>query len=218
MDCESTQKLISLYLAGDLPKERLKDFMAHIASCPECRAAFEEAKRYEAALKGIFLESVSKSRSPKSRVLRKIKEQEPPKRKGKSLVNWFIFIFLMAALCLLIIITYVSYVKISRDNRRKALDTKRELALIMDSLRDYHVDHGSYPAGSNKQLLKALKTKRKDGNTPYYSFPPGTLSEGFLVDSWKRPLIYRSTGESALLYSTGPNGIDDSGLADDIRP
>jgi uncharacterized protein CbrC (UPF0167 family) len=218
VDCESTQKLISLYLAGDLPNDKLEEFMAHIASCSECRAAFAEAKRYEATLKGAFKESVSKSRSPKSRVLRKIKDQGPRRRRGKSLTNWFVFILLTAALCLLIIVAYVSYTVYTRENIRKSLDTKRELALVMESLRDYHADHGSYPASSNKQLVKALKTKRKNGNAPYYSFRPETISEGIFVDSWKRPLIYRSTGETALLYSTGSNGIDDGGLGDDIRP
>ena len=103
MDCERIQRLISLYLAGDIAGDDLEALMAHLSSCVKCRAAFEEAKRYEAALKGVFRESIAKSRSPKSRVLRKIEAQGPHGRRGKSLANWFIFIVLMAALCFLIV-------------------------------------------------------------------------------------------------------------------
>ncbi len=217
MDCNRVQKLISLYLAGDLSGEDLEALMAHLASCPKCRAAFEEAKRYEAALKGVFKETVSKSRSPKSRVLRRIKDEGPRRRPGKSLTNWFIFILFMAALCFLIIVAYVSYEKFKLENIEKSLAARQQLIPVLRALREYHGDCGAYPVGGNIDMVRALQSK-SEGQQPYYTFRLEDLSEGRFIDPWRQPYIYRSTGEAALLYSTGPNRRDDSGLPDDIRP
>jgi hypothetical protein len=88
----------------------------------------------------------------------------------------------------------------------------------MDALEEYRADHGAYPTGSNANMVKALKGSKKGKNVPYYTFSPKILAEGRLKDPWDQPCVYRSTGEAALLYSTGPNRTDDNGLRDDIRP
>ena len=217
MDCNRAQKLISLYLAGDLSGEDLVALMEHLGACPKCRGAFEEAKRFEAALKGVFKETISKSRSPKSRVLRRIKDEGTRRRPGKSLVNWFIFFLLMAALSFLIIVAYISYEKLKQENIEKSLAAKRQLAPIIQALREYRADHGTYPSGSNADMVKALQSIGA-GDRPYRKFQPSELSEGLLIDPWRKPYVYRSTGETSLIYSTGPNRVDDSGLGDDIRP
>lgn len=218
MDCERIQRLISLYLAGDIAGDDLETLMAHLSSCAKCRAAFEEAKRYEAALKGVFRESIAKSRSPKSRVLRKIEAEGLHGRRGKSLANWFIFFVLMAALCFLIVIAYVSYEKVKQENIRKAQSTRAELALMRQALDTYRADHDFYPLGGNADMVLALQSLSEGQGEPYYRFARGALSEGKAVDSWEEAYLYRSTGDTFLLYSAGPNRRDDDGLGDDIRP
>ena len=192
--------------------------MAHLASCPDCRAAFEEAKRYEAALEGVFRETVSKSRSPKSRVLRKIEAQGPRGRRGKSLANWFMFIVLMAALCFLIVVAYISYEKVKQDNIRKTLAATAELKLILEALGRYRADHGAFPDGSAGAMVRALQSSREGQDAPYFKFPPERLMDGMLADPWGSPYLYISSGDTILLYSAGPNRIDENGLGDDVRP
>jgi type II secretory pathway pseudopilin PulG len=218
VDCERAQKLISLYLAGDIGTEDLEALMAHLASCEKCKAAFEEAKRYEAVLKGVFAETISKKRSPKSRVLRKLAEEGRPRRGPASFRNWTIFIVLMAVLCFLIVVAYVSYEKYRLDAIEKSNAARAQLAQLQAALDLYRADYGAYPLGGNESIVKELLSNRKDGNTPYFVFRPSEILEGRVVDPWKEPYVYKSTGETALLYSKGPNHRDDDGVVDDIRP
>jgi type II secretory pathway pseudopilin PulG len=218
VDCNKAQQLISLYLAGDIGREDLEALTGHMAACEKCRAAFNEAKRYEAALKGVFQETVSKARSPKSRVLRKIKEQGERKPRGKSLANWFVFIVLMAVLAFLLVIAYVSYERIRQDNHNKSMAARARLQLVMRALNTYRTDCGSYPPGPNSRMVKALRTSSKEPDKPYFAFRRDELVKGKFVDPWGSPYIYKSTGETALIYSAGPNRRDDDGVPDDIRP
>ena len=71
------------------------------------------------------------------------------------------------------------------------------------ALAAFHSDHGHYPAA-----LVELAPK-------YLEKIPDDLFSG-------KPLIYRLEGDGYLLYSVGPNGLDDNGndevpLGDDIR-
>jgi len=218
VDCERAQKLISLYLAGDLAGKDLEALMVHLAECDKCRSAFEEAKRYEAALKSMFQESVSKSRSPKSRVLRKIDSEGGRKLPGKSLVNWFVFIFLMAALCLLIVIAYVSYEKIKQENIEKVNRTRAQLSVIAGAINVYKSDYGEYPPAGNSSMLKALRSRKINEESEYLELDGLTTNSGVILDPWDSPYVYISSGETALLYSAGPNKVDDEGIGDDIRP
>lgn len=218
MDCEYAQKLISLYLAGDLPGDDLALLVQHVSTCEKCRGAFEEAKRYESALKGMLKQSISKLRSPKSRVLRRIESEPGPRRRGKRLLNWFLFILLVAVLCFLIVVAYISYEKVKQENLEKSQKAGAQLELLMQALRVYRADYGTFPVGSNPEMVGALQGTRKGRDMPYFAFSSEDLSDGLLVDPWSRPYIYRSTGETALLYSTGPDGRDDGGLGDDLRP
>ncbi len=217
MECKKAQELISLYLAGDIGREDLEALTAHMAACEKCRAAFNEAKRLEAALKGVFQESISRARSPKSRVLRKIMEQGERKPRGKSLANWFVFIVLMAVLAFLLVIAYVSYERIRQDNLNKSRAARARLQLITKALNAYRTDCGSYPPGPNSAMVKALRSDSRE-NKPYFAFRRDEIVKGEFVDPWGVPYIYRSTGETALVYSAGPNRNDDDGLPDDIRP
>jgi hypothetical protein len=88
----------------------------------------------------------------------------------------------------------------------------------MRALQEYRADYGSYPKGTNEDLIRCLQSARRGQDEPYYTFSSENLREGLIVDDWGQPYVYKSTGEAALIYSFGPNQVDDDGLGDDIRP
>ena len=81
--------------------------------------------------------------------------------------------------------------------------------------KEYELDYGRFPppeAGGVALL-----------GDKYFIFNPDKLdSQGQILDPWSRPLIYRvrlkpGAGlNEVLIYSTGPNGVDEGGLGDDI--
>lgn len=44
MNCEEIRKLMSEYIEGDLPPDRIKAFKSHIDNCPGCQVEIEEYK------------------------------------------------------------------------------------------------------------------------------------------------------------------------------
>lgn len=104
---------------------------------------------------------------------------------------------------------------VGRQASMEALIIQIEQALAM-----YRSDYGRYP--ENLAALENATTR--DG--PYFVFSTnGERTSLSWVDPWGRPLIYRIQGEhsqsrtrkSYLLYSAGPNGVDEEGQGDDIK-
>ena len=52
---------------------------------------------------------------------------------------------------------------------------------------------------------------RTGEDLPYYPFDSRRLLGTQYVDEFKRPYCFLSTQRHALIYSVGPDGIDDSG-------
>jgi len=102
-------------------------------------------------------------------------------------------------------------------------NTIKELEYI---LRLYYIDHHKYPISGNKNLMEAIKS----GYPDYYKlfFTCDRISddynsvnaEGEIIDSWGNPLVYinleQKGGKGFLIYSYGPNEIDEKGQGDDI--
>ena len=207
------RELVGRYLAGDLSGEELDSLERHLASCGACREVFGEARRYEAALRRAFADTVSKSRSPRSRVLRKIEAQEPPRRPGKTLVNWFAFLLAAGAMGILVAAAYISYEKIRQDNLRKSARAKSQLAELARALQEYHARHGTYPLGANARMTQALLPAI--GKSDLFRYRP---ADSVLTDPWGTPFVYRSDGNSFSLHSAGPDRRDDGGGSDDLPP
>jgi hypothetical protein len=72
-------------------------------------------------------------------------------------------------------------------------DTQNNLLMASLALRAYQADHGSYPASLSQLVPSYL-----------HSLP----SDPFAVSG---PLRYRKTGSKYVLYSVGPDGVDDGG-------
>jgi len=85
----------------------------------------------------------------------------------------------------------------------KQTQAKQQLIALRVALEKYRVDNGRYPA--QEQGLRALV-----GPSPKGGY---LTSEFALKDPWGRLIVYRLTTasekEGYVLYSLGPNGIDD---------
>jgi type II secretion system protein G len=87
--------------------------------------------------------------------------------------------------------------------------TRTNLEMVGRSLIQFKEETGHYPTVA--QGLEALTDEHRRGSNLLRALPK---------DSWGKPFVYRvsveSNGESFLLYSVGPNGVDDGGSGDDI--
>jgi hypothetical protein len=88
------------------------------------------------------------------------------------------------------------------EKRQESADrieqVQRNLYLAF-ALAAYHGDHGRYPAKLDELAPKYLEKI------------PNDLFSG-------KPLIYRLEDDGYLLYSVGPNGVDDDGRGHDDQP
>jgi len=93
---------------------------------------------------------------------------------------------------------------------------------------EFHKEYGYFPAGGNRATVAALKGDDTTANPRQKLFfyiqkttggGPVLSPAGQLVDGWRRPLIIRGGGTTRpIIYSVGPNGMDDGGTGDDIPP
>jgi type II secretory pathway pseudopilin PulG/uncharacterized C2H2 Zn-finger protein len=221
MDCKEGKEFIGLYLAGDLPQEKMAELTEHILVCPKCNEEFKEAKRYELSVKEALLSTAQKMRSPKSRVLKKIEPEAKKRRRRSRFMSMYLFLLiLIGSLCLAILLTYAFLSAVSRAKiaRQKEL-TASELQLLTKAILLYHSDHGEYPQDGNTSLVLALSSKRKDKpDSQYYEFPAKRLKNGVFLDCWETPYIYIRTESAFVIYSAGPNRKDESRFGDDISP
>jgi type II secretory pathway pseudopilin PulG len=221
MDCKEGKEFIGLYLAGDLPEEKMAELTEHISVCPKCNEEFKEAKRYELSVKEALLLTAQKMRSPKSRVLKKIEPEAKKRRRRSRFMSVYLFLLiLIGSLCLALLLTYAAMSAVSRAKiaRQKEL-TAGELQLIANAIRLYHNDYSQYPQDGNANLVLALSSKRKDKpDSQYYEFPPKRLKNGVFLDCWETLYIYIRTDSAFVIYSAGPNRKDDGRFGDDISP
>lgn len=75
------------------------------------------------------------------------------------------------------------------SDRIDATQARRNLAITAIALATYHAEHDAYPT-----TLDAIHSAK-------------TAEDPFAA----APLIYRAVGDGYVLYSVGPNGIDDGG-------
>lgn len=84
---------------------------------------------------------------------------------------------------------------------------------ITDGLEKFKGDLGYYP--NSHCGLGCLKTNLH-GDIKWKG--PYVSSDVDFKDLNGRPVIYRVNKETFILYSVGENGVDDGGVADDIKP
>ncbi|KAA3611601.1 MAG: hypothetical protein DWQ01_05795 [Planctomycetota bacterium] len=83
-----------------------------------------------------------------------------------------------------------------------------ELNRLKSGLVVFELEHNRYPS-SLSELVK-----------PTEDYPFGFLPDperGLANDPWGNPFRYKALADGYLLYSMGPNGVDESGAGDDIQ-
>ncbi|MFQ6112264.1 MAG: type II secretion system protein GspG [Nitrospinota bacterium] len=92
-------------------------------------------------------------------------------------------------------------------------ETKTLLNTLRAGLENYLADRAEYPKPENLPLSKAI-------SSTYVRLPETLFDQaGRIIDYWGRPIVYRSMGpHEYVLYSIGPNGKDEGGQGDDVKP
>ena len=94
--------------------------------------------------------------------------------------------------------------------KAKRTKAQADIAELKTALNRYHLDNGYYP--TTDQGLRALVTLPTTGIVPLVYFTGGYI-ERLPRDPWGNPYFYRSDGNSYVLKSLGPDGVES---ADDI--
>jgi general secretion pathway protein G len=103
-----------------------------------------------------------------------------------------------------------------REARRHAAAVE-ELSEIKQRLNRYYIDNGFYP--TTDQGLSALRPWDPDELDPGMIIPAPPPSRRLrLLDPWGRPFEYESDGNSYLLKSLGPSGVESSDLTINSPP
>lgn len=93
---------------------------------------------------------------------------------------------------------------------------KDTILKIESGLKRYRMVNSIYPEDSNKRLVSALFPN-------YLTLQSLTIKDGLLIDPWGHPYVYQryDPGDNLkwhtyVIYSIGPNGVDEDGNGDDI--
>ena len=97
-----------------------------------------------------------------------------------------------------------------RLDKAKRTKAQADIAELKTALDSYHSDNGYYP--TTDQGLRALVTMPTTGIVPLV-YDTGGYIERLPKDPWGNPYFYRSDGNSYVLKSLGPDGVES---ADDI--
>jgi general secretion pathway protein G len=95
-------------------------------------------------------------------------------------------------------------------DKAKRTKAQADIAELNTALDIYHLDNGYYP--TTDQGLRALVTLPTNGIVPLV-YCSGGYIELLPRDPWGNPYFYQSDGNSYVLKSLGPDGVES---ADDI--
>jgi hypothetical protein len=120
-----------------------------------------------------------------------------PARRWWDKPPWFYAALVFCMLCCAPIVSHVVLYK--GETLPAPFMMSNELHFLSFELDCHAVDHGRYPGPTMADVVKAI------------GGPSTNLGNG--LDPWGRPLLYRvsADGQRAMLYSCGPNGIDEGG-------
>ena len=97
------------------------------------------------------------------------------------------------------------------SDKAKRIKAQADIAELKTVLDDYYRDNGYYP--TTNQGLRALVTRPTTGIVPLVYLSGGYI-ERLPRDPWGNPYFYQSDGNSYVLKSLGPDGVEST---DDIE-
>jgi hypothetical protein len=203
MDCRDFEKMIPLYVGGDLEPSRAQNLRRHLETCAECRRLADELEASRAWLQGLaapqFEESILDDL--RAAVQREIARTQPrslwrdlfaPLRERPSAA---ISIAVSAAL-LLLLAGVVSY----RDRSRSIVPQIAEVKPVQDRTRpepgkpDQVAGTGSAETAPALRPVKSVRPGRK----------PGRPSRTGVFARWKAPERPAGRGETPRIASLQP--------------
>jgi hypothetical protein len=98
--------------------------------------------------------------------------------------------------------------------RRKSCQAM--LSTLQQALDQYEVDKARHPEPGNANLVKAL-IRPTPPDPAYFVVPDDRINEkGELLDPWGNAYVYEFEEGRFVLYSRGPDGVDEKGKGDDL--
>jgi general secretion pathway protein G len=132
-------------------------------------------------------------------------------RKRRTNQDGFTLIEIMVVILILgLLATIVVQSLRGAADKAKRTKAQADLAEIKTALDRYYLDNGYYP--TSDQGLTALVSAPSSGRVPA-NYESGGYIERLPRDPWGAPYFYQSDGNSYLLKSLGPDGVES---ADDI--
>ncbi|MGE0708272.1 MAG: hypothetical protein AB7N76_18620 [Planctomycetota bacterium] len=153
-----------------------------------------------------------------ARVRAQVDAEEGQRRRGRRRALRALFYLFNLAAVVLIVVAYLGNrmaIKVLEINARR-LATRTELTALTRALVRYVQER---PADALPQdlpaVLRALDAKAPSGGR-YYPFDPARRRGDDYLDDFGHPYRYLLSRERALIYSVGPNGLDEGGAGDDV--
>jgi len=123
----------------------------------------------------------------------------------KKILNWKVVVGVLALLVLLAIATpfvlsWLEFERMACARRREVVPlVLTEMASLHLVLREYRKEHGRYPEGDSRAIIRAMKGDM--------IIPAGKLlPDDSLLDPWKTPYVIRIVpGKEIELRSAGPD-------------
>ncbi|RME85597.1 MAG: hypothetical protein D6785_04205 [Planctomycetota bacterium] len=196
--CKNTKEYLEKRLLG--LEEVVEDemaFQSHLSSCSHCQEELNENKSIEYGLQKGLGNIVQTLESPKIQVLMALEEEEknesPRFQKPWRLAFWMILLMVLLLLPMAYLSLKIATKMVTEKKKSvyKAFHDLEGLAKQVPDIVDHYVQKNS-------------------------AFPL-TLSLSMTQDPWGKPYYLRNLhNERFLLYSFGPNGVDEKGKQDDI--
>ncbi len=129
------------------------------------------------------------------------------RERGFTLVEIMVVVIIIGLLAGIVSVRVFSYLNEAKINKAKT-----DLSAIANALELFRLDNGVYPP--TEEGLKALIEKTSSGVNWREG---GYLSKRSIPkDPWGEEYVYKFDGENFIIYSKGPNRIDEQGSGDDI--
>ena len=95
----------------------------------------------------------------------------------------------------------------------RAQQLSDDVTSLFEALQKYKENVGTYPVGSNAEIVKALKGRNPKNVIILISHKMELNEKGELIDPWKTPLRIYFSDNAVLVRSAGPNArFDDSNV------